>query len=93
MKSRVRQRANRRLKRVEEKAVKCELHYCAANKDSFCRVLSSNNFGDQMCPFFKTTEQNEKEKKAAMARLIALERHDLIDRYYGGKEGGVDDGC
>ena len=40
-----------------------------------------------------TTEQNEKEKKAAMARLIALERQDLVDKYYSGKKGGVDDGC
>ena len=41
----------------------------------------------------QTTEQNEKEKKTAMARLIALERQDLIDTYYGGKKGGVDLGC
>ena len=41
----------------------------------------------------QTTEQNEKEKKAAMARLIALDRQDLIDTYYGGKEGGADNGC
>lgn len=93
MKNRVRQRANRRLKRVEEKAVKCELHYCAANKDGFCRVLSSNNFGDQMCPFYKTAEHNEKGRKAAMARLIALERYDLIDKYYSGMKGGVNNGC
>ena len=46
-----------------------------------------------MCPFFKTTEQNEKEKKAAMARLISLDRQNLIDTYYGGKKGGVDLGC
>lgn len=89
MKNRKRQCENRRL----EKIVVCPHHRCAANKDGFCRVLRSNNFGDKMCPFFKTTEQSEKEKKAAMAQLIAMERHDLIDRYYGGKEGGVDDGC
>ena len=35
----------------------------------------------------------EKEKKSAMVRLITLERHDLIDKYYSGKKGGVDDGC
>ena len=35
----------------------------------------------------------EKEKKAVMARLIALDRQDLIDTYYGGKKGGVDLGC
>lgn len=89
MKNRERQCENKQL----EKKVVCPHHRCAANKDGFCRVLRSSNFGDKMCPFFKTTEQSEKEKKAAMARLIAMERHDLIDRYYGGKEGGVDDGC
>ena len=41
----------------------------------------------------QTTEQNEKEKKAAMARIIALDRQDLIDTYYGGKKGDVDLGC
>lgn len=93
MKNRERQRANRRLKRVEEKMVKCDLHHCAANKDGFCRVLRSNNFGDKMCPFFKTTEQNDQEKKAVMDRLIANERYDLIETYYGIKKGGGNDGC
>ena len=86
MKNRERQRENKRL----EKKVVCPHHRCAGKKEGFCRVLRSSNFGDKMCPFFKTTEQNEKEKKAAMARLIALERQDLIDTYYGGKKGGVD---
>lgn len=89
MKNRERQRENKRL----EKKVVCPHYRCAGNKEGFCRVLRSSNFGDKMCPFFKTTEQNEKEKKAAMARLIALERQDLIDTYYGGKKGGVDLGC
>ena len=38
-------------------------------------------------------ENKRLEKKAVMARLIAMDRQDLIDTYYGGKEGGVDDGC
>lgn len=89
MKNRERQSENKRL----EKKVVCPHYRCAGNKESYCRALRSSNFGDKMCPFFKTTEQNEKEKKAAMARLIALERQDLIDTYYGSKKGGVDDGC
>ena len=93
MKNRERQRANRRLKRSEEKVVKCDLHNCAGNKSGYCRILKSNHFGDKVCPFYKPTEQNEKEKKAVMDRLIAMGRQDLIDTYYGGKEGGVDDGC
>lgn len=54
--------------------------------------MRTSDFGNKTCPFFKTAEQNEKEKKAVMDRLIALDRQDLIDTYYGGKKGGVDDG-
>ena len=88
MKNRVRQRANRRLKHSEEKVVKCDLHNCAGNKSGCCRILKSNHFGDKVCPFYKTAEQNEKEQKAVMARLIAMDRQDLIELYYGEKAGG-----
>ena len=86
MKNRERQRENRRLK----KKVVCPHNHCASNKDGYCRALRTSDFGDKMCPFFKTTEQNEKEKAAVMARLIALKRYDLIDTYYGGRKVGVD---
>lgn len=86
MKNRERQRENRR----RGKNIVCPHHRCAANKEGFCRALRTSNFGGKMCPFFKTTEQNEKENKAVMARLIALERYDLIDTYYGGRKVGVD---
>ena len=89
MKNRECQRENRR----QGKKIVCPQHRCASNKEGFCRALRTSNFGSRMCPFFKTVEQNEKEKKAAIARLIALDRQDLIDTYYGGKKGGVDDGC
>lgn len=79
-------------KRPEKKVV-CPHNRCAGNKDGFCRVLSTSDFGGKMCPFFKTTEQNEEEKKAAIARLIALGRQNLVNTYYSGKDGGVDDGC
>ena len=90
MKNRERQRANRKL---GNSLPKCDQKSCAGHKGGYCRILKSNRFGDRTCPFFKTVEQNEKEKKAVMARLIALDRQDLIDTYYGSKEGGVDDGC
>ena len=93
MKNRERQRANRRLKNTAPAVIKCDLRNCAGNKAGYCRILKSNHFGDKVCPFYKTTEQNEKEKKAVMDRLIAMDRQDLIDTYYGGKEGGVSDGC
>lgn len=88
MKNRERQRENRRMK----KKVVCLHNRCAGNKNGFCRVLSTNDFDGKMCPFFKTAEQNEREEKAAIARLVALGRQDLIDKYYSGKDGGVKDG-
>ena len=72
----------------------CARTSCTGNsKGGFCRILKSTYFGYKLCPFYKTAEQNEKEKKAVMDRLIAMGRQDLIDTYYGGKEGGVDHGC
>lgn len=90
MKNRKRQRENRKLGST---LPKCDQHSCAGNKYGYCRILKSNHFGDKACPFYKTTEQNEKEKKAVMARLIAMDRQDLIETYYGCKEGGVRNGC
>ena len=88
MKNRERQRENRR----QGKNIVCPRHCCAGNKEGFCRALRTSDFGNKTCPFFKTVEQNEKEKKAVMDRLIALDRQDLIDTYYGRRKGGVDDG-
>jgi hypothetical protein len=90
MKNRERQRENRKL---GNSLPMCDHRSCAGNKYGYCRILKSNHFGEKVCPFYKTTEQNEREKKAVMDRLIAMGRQDLIDTYYGGKEGGVDDGC
>ena len=88
MKKRERQRENRR----QGKNIVCPHHRCASNKEGFCRALRTSDFGNKSCPFFKTAEQNEKEKKGVIDRLIALDRQDLIDTYYGRKKGGVDDG-
>ena len=67
MRNRERQRENKRL----EKKVVCPHHRCAGNKEGFCRVLRTSNFGDKMCPFFKTNEQNEKEKKKRLSWLVS----------------------
>ena len=90
MKNRERQRENRKL---GNSLPMCDHRSCAGNKYGYCRILKSNRFGDKACPFFKTTEQNEQEKKAVMERLVANERYDLIETYYGVKKGGVNDGC
>ena len=93
MNSRERQRERRRENRHKKYAPLCSNINCAGHREGKCMILKNNHFGDKVCPFYKTAEQNEKEKKAVMARLIALDRQDLIDTYYGGKEGGVSDGC
>ena len=88
MKNRIRQRANSKLK----KKTVCLLRRCAGNKEGFCRVLNCTDFEGKVCPFFKTVEQNEQEKKAVMERLVAMDRQDLIELYYGEKA-GVSNGC
>lgn len=93
MKNRERQRTNRRSKHSEEIIVKCDLHHCVANKNGNCRILRSKDFGDRACPFFKTAEQNEQEKKAAIARLNTMSPQYVIDTYTNSKKGGADNGC
>lgn len=93
MRNRERQRANRRLKNENKPPVMCELHTCAGNRYGYCRSLEANNFGDSLCPFYKTAAQNETEQKAAISQLIAKNRQDLILKYYRSKKGGADNGC
>lgn len=93
MNSRERQRERRRENRHMKYAPLCSNINYAGHREGKCMILKNNHFGDKVCPFYKTAEQNEKEKKAVTARLIVLDRQDLIDTYYGGKKGGVDLGC
>lgn len=67
----------------------CQRSICAGNKGGICRILKSSHFGDKAYPFFKTADQNAKECSAVMNRLITMNCHGLIDKYYGGD----DDGC
>lgn len=61
---------------------------CFANKEGYCVILKSSNFGDKPCPFHKTKEQGEAEHRLAMERLIAEDRVDLVEKYYGGGRDG-----
>lgn len=65
----------------------CDMTNCAANHVSTCMALQNNNFNGKTCPFFKTKEQNREEKQAALDFLASHNRTDLIDKYYGPKEG------
>lgn len=93
MRNRERQRANRRLRDENEPQVMCNLHTCAGNRYGYCRILESNNFGDRLCPFYKTAVENQKEQRAVMSKLIAKNRQDLIQKYYRGMKGGANNGC
>ena len=41
----------------------CEERACFANKNKKCIVLSNNDFHGKPCPFFKTEEQLERERR------------------------------
>lgn len=92
MRNRERQRERRRENRHKKYAPLCSNTHCASHREGKCMILKNNHFGDKACPFFKTTEQCKKEKKAVTDRLIAMDRQDLIATYYGEKA-GVDNGC
>lgn len=42
---------------------------CFAWKDGKCIILTSNGFGGRKCPFFKTSEQCEKEQAYCKERF------------------------
>ncbi len=50
----------------------CKVSDCFACKDGGCAALTDNDFGERSCPFFKTSEQVEKERAAAKIRMLAL---------------------
>ena len=51
VKNRERQRANRRLKYAVNPP--CDKRNCNRNSDGFCVILTSSDFGERSCPFFK----------------------------------------
>lgn len=62
---------------------------CFANKYGRCTILRENHFpkvdgtsgGGRACPFYRSTEDNKKEQKECLVRLISIGRRDLIERY------------
>lgn len=55
---------------MAKKIAYCDRDDCAAYFDGICNALRNNDFGDRECPFFKTKEQNEKERKECAIRMI-----------------------
>lgn len=61
--------------------VRCNRADCFQNRiGRECKLLISPINGSE-CPFHKTKEQVDADRKAAHDRLIAIDRTDLIEKY------------
>jgi hypothetical protein len=61
--------------------VRCLKPDCFANKcGTMCSILTES-IKRKACPFYKTQEQYEADKKTAHDRLEEMGRYDLIDQY------------
>lgn len=58
----------------------CSVHECFACVGGHCRKLTSS-YGGHKCPFFKTREQVEAERKKTVERLKRIGKYDLITAY------------
>ena len=61
---------------------------CVSCKDGHCMILKNSHFEGKPCPFHKTKAQCELENRLVLERLIAEERLDLLEKYYGGANYG-----
>ena len=61
--------------------IKCNQAQCFANRcGTLCSALNKPYF-DKPCPFFKTIEQNEADKRRAHDRLEKIGASNLINKY------------
>ena len=60
----------------------CSETDCFAYKEGRCICLDTSDFGRRRCPFFKTLETLEAERKAVIDKLIREGRQDLLEQYY-----------
>ena len=58
---------------------------CFANNNGYCVCLNSNKFKNKskQCPFYKTTEQADKERRQIEAQFLREGRADIMKKYYG----------
>lgn len=84
MRNRERQRANRKLKRQEERY--CRRYTCDSNRDGLCIALSNTAFDGKSCPFYKSHGQAKIDKGTALLHLVEAGRCDLIEKFYGGNK-------
>ena len=62
------------------KPTECMNLTCFANKGGHCKILSEAITG-RPCPFEKTDDALDQERKSSLARLEGLGREDLIAQY------------
>ena len=62
------------------KNTECRNLTCFANKGGHCKILREAIAG-RPCPFEKTDDALDRERKASLARLEGLGRQDLIRQY------------
>lgn len=55
----------------------CSKAMCFAHSGGRCVLLINNNFGDKECPFYKTSEQIEKDKAYCEKRLASLNKTEV----------------
>ena len=53
----------------KKSSTKCDREECAAYKEGHCVALIDTDFGGKECPFFKTKEQNTRERAYCRERL------------------------
>ncbi|MBQ3426616.1 MAG: hypothetical protein IJH37_05655 [Clostridia bacterium] len=64
--------------------IRCVMHRdCFGNIDGRCICLKDNRFKKKACPFYKDKKQFDEERRASEARLIDIDRRDLIEEYSG----------
>lgn len=73
----------------KEKNFFCNRGDCVANKFFTCSALVAKNpktgekLDTDVCPFFMTEEQRNKDKETVIAKLREHGREDLIQKYWG----------
>ena len=54
---------------------------CFSCKEGACMILNDSKFENSTCPFYKTAEQVEGNRTAALASLLIRGRSDLVRKF------------
>jgi hypothetical protein len=63
---------------------------CFAYRHGCCGALANTDFGDEVCPFFSTREEADRQQAAAARRLVEIGRPELLNypKYKHPRKGG-----